>query len=226
MWIKKPNSNNDSSLYSLNILDVEKTYEIVNSIINDNSNPFFNEYITIKDKLFSSKWNFNSKELLDFANQNEYPSLNNLMIHQEHYRLYGTNYTYSLESSNSIFDPDNLNKTFEDIKEILSKDDKKYTTRLYMSNTYGILYNLKSVYDSTFDSTCAVGFHYMLNKFNIMFRAHSIHYELIADFCLIYKWIFYPVYMNKKNITWEVWISSTQSIDEELSNKFFNYINS
>jgi hypothetical protein len=196
-----PERENDLCVLTINIKDPVKTGKFVDECISDSKNPFYSHYLAIKDDLWVNR-RTDCSSILKIVGDNRLSTKNADKISA----LTGTVYPKITESDNNTNLKELLDKIY---KELWKKD----TSRLVIRNVPTTEVYLKSLNDSSVDVPCATQFQYLRDRFVVTFRAHALKSEFIADFCLIFKYYFLPVYKSKQQISYQIIANTTQEVD-------------
>lgn len=203
----------DLFIFNFIIKDVDEVMNKVNSILENKKNVYYTPYTSIKDLLWQKR-KIDFPEILKIVGEERLSTKNIDKIQ----KLEGTIYPYITEKDNDS----ELNLLLNDISEVLN--DNNNTTRLIVRNLPNITTYYKSL-QTPIDVPCAVLFHYLYDRYIVNFRAHALKSEFISDFCLIYKYYFYPVYKKiKGEKTYQIISNTTQEIDYLKTDQFKNFV--
>ena len=214
----KPIFENDVFVARYAVKNPIITLERINDVIKNRKNPFYSEYLAVKDYMFQ-RGDISHPGLLkivggDRVSTQKADRMNNLM---------GTIYTHSVSTENAVTD---LKGMLHEIKDTLNVNPN--TTRLVVRNAPQLkIYKESLNIDSGIDVQCATQFQFLKHRFLVNFRAHAIKSEFISDFCLIYKYFFAPVYLTAGSNFYEILANTTQEIehlDSEEIKKFTEFI--
>jgi len=210
-----PVEENGLCVMSLRISDPVKTGKFVDSCISDTKSTFYSHYLAIKDQLWQNR-RTDCAGILKIVGEGRLSTKNADKLTT----LSGTIYPKITEDDNK-----------SDLSEILSKISKdlqsKDTSRLVIRNLPNIQTYSTSLTDTTIDVPCATQFQFLKNRFVVTFRAHALKSEFIADFCLIFKYYFLPVYQKSKTeIKYQIVANTTQEIEYLKSEEIKKFVES
>lgn len=213
MMIVEPKNENGLFVFNFKIRNVNEVYSKVESILNNNANVYYTPYLSIKEQLWIKR-RIDCPELLKAVGSNRLSTKNISKLKT----IEGTIYPYISEQDNDL----KLDILLEEICNIIQE---KNTTRLVLRNLPNLKTYIASL-NSNIDVPCAVFFQYLKDRFIVNFRAHALKSEFISDFCLIYKYYFYPVYkkIELNDITYQIIANTTQEIDYLKTIEFKNFI--
>lgn len=207
----EPKKENELFVFNFKIKNIKEVYDRVESIINNTNNVYYSSYLSIKEQLWIKR-RIDCPEILKTVggNRASTKNLNKLKT------IEGTIYPYISEEDNGK----TLNTMLEEVTLFLQEKD---TTRLVFRNMPNFKTYASSL-QSNIDVPCAVFFQFLKDRFIVNFRAHALKSEFIADFCLIFKYYFYPVYKKiEGEIIYQIIANTTQEIDYLKTNEFKNF---
>lgn len=213
MILVEPKNENDLLVFNFKIKNMNDVYNRVESILNNNNNIYHTAYLSVKEQLWIKR-RIDCPELLKVVGNNRLSTknLNKLKT------IEGTIYPYITEQDND----QNIEKLLEEVYSVIQE---KNTTRLVLRNMPNLKTYISSL-NNNIDVPCAVFFQYLKDRFIVNFRAHALKSEFISDFCLIFKYYFYPVYKKMESeTTYQIIANTTQEIEYIKTTDFKNFIN-